>query len=144
MKPISEVYPEHAKDEADGNGFYGPSDYTPLLESIGHEIVHREDQDDYQGDSWLIFRDGQRWGYLEFGWGSCSGCDALQGCDTMAEIAELRMNLVNKTKWFKTAADALAWFKSHNWETDYSWCQEELRRFVKDATDILMKEAESA
>ena len=55
--------------------------YQPLLESFG-EILLKVDDEDYSGDSRLIFKKGEMYGFLIFGWGSCSGCDWLQGCNS--------------------------------------------------------------
>ena len=137
MKPINEVYPEHAKDEADGNGFYGPFEYTPLLDSMGYETLLRTDDSGYQGDSRLILHDGTRYGVLIFGWGSCSGCDSLQACDSMKEIEELRTRLRDDIKWFDTRAELLSYFETHDWEGDYSWNAEETKQFVSEGKRIL-------
>lgn len=90
MKPISDVYPD-----AGEYGYFGVYDYGPLIESIGHEVLVKVDDDDYQGDSNVLFRraDGA-FGYLNFGWGSCSGCDALQACDSYEDLESLRNSLV--------------------------------------------------
>lgn len=138
MKPIADVYPDYAKEERDLGTFYGPSEYGPLLESLGN-VVLRIDDDDYQGDSRVLFSDGQRYGHLQFGWGSCSGCDALQACETMAEIDDLRASLARSVIWFDTATAALDWFNSHDWEGDYSWHNAEQRKYIEQARDLLYK-----
>ncbi len=137
MKPINEVYPESAKEEAEGGYFYGPSSYSPLLDSLGYETILRVDDRDYQGDSRLIFKDGDRRGLLIFGWGSCSGCDALQACDSMKDIDDLRNSLHGSIKWFDTAAECLAYFKTHDWAGDYSWHNDETKEFVAAAIKLL-------
>ncbi len=136
MKPIGEVYAEHAKDYSDGS-FYGPSDYMPMLESMGHEILLKVDDRDYQGDSRIVFKDGERYGIWIFGWGSCSGCDALQGCESMDEVDELRTRLCDQVKWFDSKEECLKYVNTHDWEGDYSWHQEETREFVSEAKKIL-------
>lgn len=132
MKPIREVYP--GLDEPFYGG--GTSDYHSLIESLGHEIVLEVTQQDYSGDSWLLLRSqtsvGPHFGYLEFGWGSCSGCDALQACDTYDELDKLRMSLRDGIRWFPDPAAALDWFRAHDWEGDFSQ-SEERDRFVREA-----------
>ncbi len=137
MKPINEVYPEHAKDEAEDGSFYGPSDYNPLLNSLGFDILLKVDDDDYQGDSRLLLRDGQRFGVLIFGWGSCSGCDALQACQTMVEIDRLRNELFNSVKWFESSSECLEYFIEHNWKGDHSWHTNEQGCFIAEAKRLL-------
>jgi len=131
VKDIREVYPKEIEP------FYGPSDYRPLLESLGHEILLQVDDQDYQGDSRLLFRHGDRIGYLHFGWGSCSGCDALQACETYAQIEALRTELDGAINWWPSAGEALAWFESHDWEGDHTYHYEEQQRFVSMAKDKL-------
>ena len=137
MKPINEVYPEEAQEEKKRGACYGPSDYTPMLDSMGYETLLRVDDSEYQGDSRLILRDGSRYGVLIFGWGSCSGCDALQACDSMKEIEELRTRLRDDIKWFDTRAELLSYFETHDWEGDYSWNAEETKQFVSEGKRIL-------
>ncbi|MBM3314458.1 hypothetical protein FJY71_01255 [candidate division WOR-3 bacterium] len=106
MKPIREVYPDCGKEGA----FDAPDDYTPLLESIGHQILVSVDEERYEGDSFLIVKDSAgKYGLLIFGWGSCSGCDALQGTRSYQEIEELRQNLIADIRWFSCVAALIAY-----------------------------------
>lgn len=138
MKTIADAYPDRAKEEAESGSFYGPGDYTPLLESWGYEICVRVDDSDYQGDSRLILRNVERYGYLNFGWGSCSGCDALQACSTIKEIEDLRTTLHDSIRW-GTKAELLKFFNEHDWEGDYSWHHEEQKAFIEQAKAFLAK-----
>lgn len=83
----------------------GPWDYGPLLATFG-EILVKIDDDDYQGDSRILYRNGSRYGVLVFGWGSCSGCDSLQACGTHGEIGQLIKRLGSDVKWFESLEDA--------------------------------------
>ena len=136
MKTAAELYPDYAEEEKKDGSFYGPGDYTPILDNIG-TVLLREDDDDYQGDSRVLYADGERIGFLQFGWGSCSGCDALHGCEHISEIQTLMDNLRDSVKWFANRAEALEWFKTHDWEGDYSWHDEEQKRFVEHALALL-------
>ncbi|OYX03980.1 MAG: hypothetical protein B7Z15_17955 [Rhizobiales bacterium 32-66-8] len=111
-------------------------DYQPIIGFIGN-VAHQVDDKDYQGDSRILFKDGDRWGVLIFGWGSCSGCDVLQACDSPAEVVKVIEDMVRDTKWFESTAAALDWFENRDWEGSYSWYQEETKRFVTEAKDIL-------
>ena len=137
MKPINEVYPDAAREEQEHGSFYGPGDYTPLLDSMGYETLLSVDDSDSQGDSRLILRDGARYGVLIFGWGSCSGCDALQGCSSMKEIDDLRTSLRDSVKWFEPKAECLHYFETHDWEGDYCWHADETRQFVREGKQLL-------
>ena len=107
-----------------------------MLAEIG-EIVLQVDDNDYQGDTRVLYKDGDRYGHLCFGWGSCSGCDALQACDNLQEVQKLFESLVTQVKWFDSKTDALAWFKGHDWEGDYSWHTEEQKEYLQKAITIL-------
>ncbi len=109
-------------------------DYGPLLGSLG-EIVVRVDDNNYQGDSRVLYRAaGDRdgiWGFLFFGWGSCSGCDALQACDTYEDVEKLRQGLAESIAW-GTVAETEARLRSKDWKASYM-SQEENARFVREA-----------
>ena len=108
-----------------------------MLDSMGYETLLRVDDCDYQGDSRMILRDGSRYGVLIFGWGSCSGCDALQACDSMKEIDDLRTSLRDSVKWFESQAECLRYFETHDWEGDYCWHADETRQFVLEGKQLL-------
>lgn len=131
MKTIEETYPDQA-DEC----FSAPSDYSPMLQSFGYEILLQVDDSDYQGDSRLIFRNGDKYGLLIFGWGSCSGCDALQACESIKEIEELRDSIHKDIKW-----DSLQglhdYISNKHWELDYSWSANETKEFVEKSKELL-------
>jgi hypothetical protein len=129
MKPIEEVYPE-----SDGGWW---SDYDPLLNSFGWETVLKVDDKDYQGDSRVLFRDGDRYGLLLFGWGSCSGCDSLQACGTLEEVDELRATLRDQTIWKDSKAEMLQFVQERDWESQYSWHADETKEFVQKAVEAL-------
>ena len=57
---------------------FGPSDYQPIINHIGKVLV-QEDDEDYQGDTFVLLEKDSKYGFLNIGWGSCSGCDAVQG-----------------------------------------------------------------
>ncbi len=112
MKEIREVYPSF-----DGLEY----EYKPLLESMEYEILVKVDEDDYQGDSWVLFKDGTRYGFLNFGWGSCSGCDALQACESLEEIESLRNELHKSIIWHQDKKAMIDWLLKHQWWKDASF-----------------------
>lgn len=136
MKTIAETYPDEAKEQSERGSFYGPSDYGPLLQSFGYKIAIQVDDKDYQGDSRLILRDGERVGLLIFGWGSCSGCDALRACETLEEIETLRTEIHGSIRW-GTLAEISDYLETHDWEGDYSWHDDETKDFVTKAKVLL-------
>lgn len=132
MKTVAEMYPNF-------ESHYGASDYEPMLDSFGYERVLQVDDSDYQGDSRVLYLDRTtgRVGYLQFGWGSCSGCDSLQACGTADDVAALQASLHDQIRWFDSQKAALEWFETHDWEGDYSWGREEQKQFIDAAKAAL-------
>jgi hypothetical protein len=116
-KNIEEVYP--SEEDTERNYFYG---YNPLLESFNYDIILKVDEYDYQGDSIVIFynNENNKYGYLIFGWGSCSGCDSLQACNSYQEVEELRIDIHNRIIWFDTLELLREWINKHDYEGDYT------------------------
>jgi hypothetical protein len=130
---VQKIYPD-----IDGNSFYAPCDYRPLIDSFGFTTLVEVHDNDYQGDSRYLLKDliTGHIGYLQFGWGSCSGCDSLQACSTWEDIQELRESLYLSILW-GTPEDMLEYFKTHDWAGDYSWYKEEQQEFVSKAIEML-------
>jgi hypothetical protein len=128
MRKVVELYPE-SRD-------YSWDDYQPMVEEFG-SVILQESDDDYQGSTWVLYQDGERIGWLRFGWGSCSGCDALQACDTIDEVQELMDFLWQSIRWFDTRDEALKFFVEHDWEGDWDYGTDAARTFVKKSIELL-------
>ena len=136
MKTAYELYSEeYGTDNLTGC----ISDYTPMLEQFG-EILIRVDDGDYQGDSYLIYKKENSYGYLRFGWGSCSGCDALQACNTIQEVQNLMDTLYNDIIWFVSLAELKKYFANKDWELEYSWHIEGFEDFLNQVEKLKEKE----
>ena len=48
-------------------------DYQALIDTFEFETVLSVDAGAYQGDTFCILKDGERYGYLEFGWEAVRG-----------------------------------------------------------------------
>lgn len=118
------------------NERWGWCDYQPMLDAFG-KIAIQVDDDDYQGDSRLLYDENGKIGVLIFGWGSCSGCDALQACGSLGEVQELCDSLQEDIKWFDDKAQALEYFANHDWQGDYSWHQMETKKFINKCIEYL-------
>jgi hypothetical protein len=116
----------------------GRPSYDEIIESFGAEIVVDVTDDNYQGYSRYMLRDGDRFGFLIVGWGSCSGCDALQACDTHEELQELVDQLERDIHWEDSAADMLTYVNSKDWETERGgYKREQTERFIDAAREAL-------
>jgi hypothetical protein len=124
MKTAKELYKVNER--------YSWGSYQPIIDSFGTVFVQVDDAD-YQGDTRVLYRADNTYGYLCFGWGSCSGCDALQACDTIEQVDELIDQLRGQIKWFVDRQEALSFFRSHDWKGDYSYSQE----FVDQCIGVL-------
>lgn len=135
---VAKLYPVYARMEhEEGRIFYPDNDdYEPIIEFFCRNIIARHNDDDYQGDTLVLFRDDTgKYGYLEFGWGSCSGCDALQSCETLKEISDLMQSLYDGIKWFDTVQEAQKFFETHDWEGD--WTYKKRKPFIEECKEAL-------
>ena len=135
-KPIKEVY-----NYDDEESFYCSGDYEPLLESYGYLIVEKEDDHDYQGDSRVLYYDNinNKLGVLIFGWGSCSGCDALQACSSLKDIEELRESFHNNIRWFDSIYSLKEYIEEFDHEGQYYCHQTEWANFINKVSTMILK-----
>lgn len=116
--------------------FRETGDHEPIIAEIG-KVVVRVDYGTWQGDFYLLYRDGSRYGFLRLGYGSCTACDSLRACDSYREIQEYADGVERSVKWFESASDALHWFESHDWAGDYDSERDEAKSFVSEAKEYL-------
>ena len=138
MIPIEELIPE------DFDYWWGGT-YKELIESLGHQIVVSKDLGAYQGNSLLLLKGEQGWGYLTFGWGSCSGCDWLEGCSNRNELDELRQTLDSQIRW-GSREDTAEFLVSHDWEGDHFYHYDDelgVYKFIVNALSAIIDENEA-
>lgn len=130
------------KDVAyDPNG-YGVS-YQALIDTMEFDdVLVEESDDDYQGDTYMLVDKLGRYGFLLFGWGSCSGCDAAQAVSSQAEANELRNQLYSDVKWFDTAREMIAWFEGGDHKLKFYGHDDTFEKFTAAALAILESRAE--
>lgn len=96
--------------------------YEGLIDSFDVDILLDEHDDDYQGDSFYLLRDAEnRIGFLSFGWGSCSGCDAYDSASddvrygvNPSALVDLRDELWNDVSWFSSLDDLRDYFNKND------------------------------
>jgi hypothetical protein len=99
---------------------YNIHDYQPIIDAIGAVAIQWRESA-YEGDTSVVFLDGGRVGYLIFGWGSCSGCDALQAAKSLQELQAVIDGLVASVQWFDNRADFRLWVDEKDWEGQYCY-----------------------
>ena len=67
-------------------------DYENIVSCFGEIRIELHD-DDYQGDERYLLEKNGKYGYIIIGFGSCSGCDWLQGCSTKKEKIDLILEI---------------------------------------------------
>jgi hypothetical protein len=127
MTDIKTLYPQDS-------GYSGFDSYQPMIDDFGKVIIQVDDSD-YQGDTRVFLKKDNKYGYLQFGWGSCSGCDALQACRNYEEAQKLYDQLKDDIRWFDSLEDVFEFFGTHDWEGDYSYHREEQQDFIKKVID---------
>lgn len=94
------------------------TDYTELMQDIG-AVIYEQSYGSYSGDTRALLKKNSLYGYLEFGWGSCSGCDALEGCVTDSDFEELRNDMAGDIIW-RTKSEMKKFLLEHDWDGDYN------------------------
>lgn len=113
-----------------GEWDYCYSSYGQMLDDFGTILVQVDD-DDYQGDSRVLYRKDDKYGFLIFGWGSCSGCDSLQACNSQQEVAELMESLESSIKWCDTLDELVDYLHSDDRSLNYYAQCDEWKEFVE-------------
>lgn len=124
MKTAEEIYKKDISDS-----YFGIYDYQPIINNLGTVLIQVDDNN-YQGDTRVLYEKEGKYGWLIFGWGSCSGCDSLQACSSINEVQDLMDELNSQIEWFSSLEELKERFRSKDWELTYSWHAEETRDFI--------------
>lgn len=138
MVDVRRIYPDCIQEGDGSDWFAAPYSYAPMLETFGNILLQVDDQD-YQGDSRVLYEKDGKYGYLLFGWGSCSGCDALQGCNSYGELQDLANTLEGYIMWMDPK-ELLLYFVNRDWAGNWEWDKEQLD-FLLGAIPILLRAA---
>lgn len=126
---------------------HGEESYLDFVEGLGAQVLLWEDVGSYQGDSYVLLETaGGAIGYTTIGYGSCSGCDALQASHgNIKDMTELRDSILQGIRWFDNAAEALEYLNNHDWKGDWTgYYEHEQAAFVKKGQEILSKRVPNA
>lgn len=140
MKTARELYPYALKDDEWGDKcFLIIKDYQPILDSFG-EILLQIDDNGYQGDSRVLYKLPNEIGILQFGWGSCSGCDALMDCDSYEEVDEFIQHLHSRILRYPSLQEAIEYFSTKRFHDGTLYDSSgNARVFFRQARQILRK-----
>lgn len=117
--------------------------YGELIESMEVDVLVEAEQDDYQGDSFLLVRKGEQYGFMTYGWGSCSGCDAAQAVSSKAEATELRDDLYKGIRWFPYLTAALRWLATADHELDWYGHEPTFKQFLTEVDEFVATQSPS-
>ena len=117
MQDVTTLWPEVKKGDW---GLDHAPGYSEIISKIGTVLVESWDND-YQGDTFALIEKDGRYGYLCFGWGSCSGCDALQACDSIEGLQDLCNGLESSVQWFDSKEAIRKWIEERDWEGQFEW-----------------------
>lgn len=110
----------------------GSWEYDDLItEGMCLAIDARQKIGSYEGDLLYIVRDGDRYGFLTFGYGSCSGCDSLQACSTVEDLTELRDGLYESIRWQDNREAFVKWLGEYDFEGMWYFHEREAREFIE-------------
>lgn len=120
------------------DGGYGVS-YSDVLDAMEFDqILHEHEEGDYQGDSYLLVSKDGRLGYLVYGWGSCSGCDAAQAVCSQEDANDLRDEIWGGIRWFDSSTEALNYFTGTDFELHFYGSRETFKTdFLDKVIDLL-------
>lgn len=112
--------------------------YENMVEALGN-VAYIEQLGSYEGDYFVLYDDDIGYGVLIFGYGSCSGCDALEACDTLHQAAELLQSLDNAIIRFDDWTELMKWIdsrdglNSHWWDIgDYDKIRKNVQQVVEE------------
>jgi hypothetical protein len=132
---VKELFPD-CEDTSWGR-WYCSANYDDLVGDFG-TILAEGRVGDYQGDFLYLLRNGDRFGYVCVGYGSCSGCDALEACESYENLQRLYEFIRDSVDWWDSREEALAYFTDKDWSTDYTYhYKEEQQQFVSAAIKAL-------
>lgn len=111
-----------------------------LVESWGYQIDFQEVIGSYQGDFVFGLRDGDRYGFVVIGYGSCSGCDALE-----AAVYSERWSVPAGAEWLefpevKYLSDQMK--ASVRWSESLEARSLDIQKQIVDGTDYWRRDIE--
>jgi len=105
--------------------------YDDLVSAMDTEILIECHEGSYQGDSHYLMEKNGEYGILTFGWGSCSGCDALEAIgEDYDKVVSFMNDLYDEIEWM-TLDEMKASITSTDFEGKFYFWTSEGNAFVK-------------
>ena len=136
---LSKYFPDLYDKEFD---YFNTPKMVDLIKSTNSDVINTIYLGDYSGDALMILRRGNEFGLLIFGYGSCSGCDALQACGDYKELYELREALYNSIIW-KEYSEFMDYLKNKDWDAEFYCAGDKkrntvIKKFVKESKSKML------
>lgn len=124
-------------------------DYEHMVKAWGWDVLSFDTVGDYQGDHLVLLADGDRRGFCMIGYGSCSGCDALEAArpydysdmpaPDWSDVVALYDQLKASVHWESDGPALAAWIEhqiaTEGEGTDWYWYSSKVvagaRRYVE-------------
>lgn len=119
----------------DDEPIHGVHAYVALATEEDDEVIYEQDvDDDYSGDLIAVIRRAGQWGFLQTGYGSCSGCDAIQDAlyGGIDQLRTVRDEVRAKVHWEPSKADLVAYIEARTPENDW-WLDSERGEAARSA-----------
>ena len=116
--------------------YYPSESYDSLVASAG-TIIKDWHIGAWQDDYVYLLKNGNKFGFTVVGYGSCSYCDALEGCENDDQVEELKEEIVKGIFWgtaeevenYAINDHANRWYyHEHEWKTIKRELKAELRK----------------
>lgn len=78
--------------------YQAPMSYDEIVATQG-EIIKDWVFGSYQGDYIYLLKKDNEYALVVIGYGSCSGCDALEACGNDEEFEELKQDIIKSIVW---------------------------------------------
>lgn len=100
-------------------------EHSAVIAALGYAVLSESVGDDgYQGDIVVILRDGDRYGFVVDGYGSCSGCDALYACEDEASVLEYMRQADASIEWASSLPELHTTVEQRAHEGNRYWVHE--------------------
>jgi hypothetical protein len=107
-----------------------------LLAYEGMEIVACERIGHWEGDYIYLLRLQSLWGFYVGGYGSCSGCDPLEGLNE-AEVNNNAQSLLDWITWCESAEGMISILRARDGENSWYYHEREWREVLLKFISIL-------